>query len=313
MLLTPYAMALALIVGASEAAQEEKAARRFEHSLTEDEHRAAQAEKNYERGQAEVNQESAHLATVEAEVGRQAALTRHELPSPKWGLELRFGPYRPALADSAPVNALYELVFVSKDRSLFHGRPMQMGIEVDAYPFRRLGLVGFYGRVAYWRATGKTRLCVDPAGTPVNCDTTTVFTSQLGGDQAELSSVPLSAGAVWRVDLLRRLTNVPIQFNAKLGLDYHIWWAEAGDTLSTYRGEKARGGTLGFSLSVGAALGLELFSRATLANRNSGIRNAVFVEYQLVRGGALVGKHRGHRLDFTDNRMVIVGLSVDFQ
>lgn len=306
------ALALSVVALTSEVRDEQKAARAFERNMVADEADAVRAQRDYERGQGEINREAAQQQVIDKSANTKAALARKLPQSPRWGIELRFGPYKPHISSNKEVGELYDLVFANSSSTWFKGRPIQMGLEVDAYPFREFGLLGFFGRVAYWRASGPTRLCLDGNQNPVQCTPVTVFDSSQGNDQAELSSVPLSLGAVWRIDALRRLTPVPVQFNVKAGLDYHFWWANSGDVASTYMGHKAQGGTLGYNLSVGAAFGLEIFSRATLANRSSGMKNAIFIEYQLMRGAAFAGKDRTHRLDLTDNSLVIVGLSCDF-
>lgn len=305
-------LALSLVAVTGEVKEEQRAARAFERNMVADEADATRAQKDYERAQGELNHEAAQHALAQKTATTQSALARKASLSPKWGIELRFGPYRPQVSSNKEVGDLYNLVFATQSSSWFKGRPMQMGLEVDAYPFRELGLLGFFGRVAYWRTSGPTRLCLDGNQNPVQCTAQSVFDSSQGNDQTQLSAVPLSAGVVWRLDALRRLTPVPVQFNLKAGLDYHFWWASSGDAASYYQGHKAQGGTLGYNLSVGMAFGLEIFSRATLANRNSGIKSAVFVEYQIMRGAALAGRDRAHRLDFTDNTLVIVGLACDF-
>lgn len=305
-------LVLSLVAITSEVKQEQRAARAFERNIVADEAAADRAQKDYDRGQIEVNRQAAQRTLAQKNAETERALSRKVKPSPRWGIELRFGPYRPAVSSNKEVGALYNLVFATKSNSWFKSKPMQMGLEVDAYPFREFGLLGVFARVAYWRASGPTRLCLDANQDPVQCTAVSVFDSVEGADQAELSAVPLSLGLVWRLDALRRLTPVPVQFNVKAGLDYHFWWANSGDEASVYQGHAAQGGTLGYNFSVGASFGLEIFSQATLADRSSGIKSAIFVEYQVMRGAALAGKDRAHRLDFTDNTLVVVGLACDF-
>jgi hypothetical protein len=307
-----YWLSLAAAEPVPDAIEQERGARAFEQALVDDERRQRQAEADFARGQAQLNQEMLHHAHGEVARRQREAIERHILPSPRWGLELRVAPYQPTLSGDARVHALYDLIFIGQKKSLLHRYPSQLGLEIDGYPFDQLGPLGFFARVAYWRVAGTTRLCVDGTGAPIACTAETVFDSQPGADKAELSVVPLSFGGVWRMDLLRRTTEVPLQFNAKAGLDYHLWWGKSGARSALYQGNKARGGTWGFNLSAGVALGLEAFTRRSVMGHDSRMRNALFVEYQLVHGKALWGKHRSARLDWSDNRMVVVGLSVDF-
>lgn len=296
----------------SQADQERRAARAFERNMVADEAQAARAQADYDRAQGQLQHQAALSALANQRADTAYSAARQKPQSPRWSIELRFGPYRPQVSSNKEVSDLYNLVFASQSNTWFKGRPMQMGLQTDFYPFRQFGLVGLFGRVSYWRASGRTRLCLDGEQNAVQCTKTSVLNSVRGADQAELSSVPLTLGVVWRYDALRRLTAVPIDFNLKAGLDYHIWWANSGNTTSMYQGHKARGATLGYNVSIGTSFGLEMFSRSTLASRNSGVKSALFVEYQLMRGAALGGKDRQHRLDFTDNTLVIVGLTCDF-
>lgn len=233
---------------------------------------------------------------------------------PRWGAELRVGPYRPAFSNQATGRALYDLVMVQGDDSLFAGRPMMLALEGDFYILRRLGLLGAYGRVGYWRASAPSRACVAADGvTFVPCNSTTVFDSVVGNDTASLMDLPLSLGAVWRFDLLKRRTPVPLIFSAKLGLDGHLWWGSSGGKRARYNGQLARGATLGWQASVGMSLNLDGFAKRALSRMRSKVENNLFIELATLRGRALLGPARADRLNFTDNHVVTVGLACDFK
>jgi len=234
---------------------------------------------------------------------------------PRWGAELRVGPYRPAFSSQAEGQALYDLVMVQgDDQSLFHGRPMMLALEGDFYFLRRLGLLGAYGRVGYWQASAPSRACVAEDGvTFVPCSSATVLRSIPGNDTATLMDLPLSLGALWRFDLLKRRTPVPLIFTAKVGLDGHLWWGSSGGKRAHYQGHPARGATLGWQASVGMSLNLDGFAKRALSRIRSKVENNLFVELATVRGHALVGPARAERLNFTDNRLVTVGLACDFK
>jgi hypothetical protein len=242
---------------------------------------------------------------------RAAAHLRPWEKQPLWSLELRLGPHRPQLTTSPAAKAIENRVYWETDKSLFKGRPMQLGVEGDLYLYNQQGLGGLYGRVGYWSVSAKSRLCLDGAGEAIQCTSETIMDAGFGNDKAAINVMPLSLGLVYRADQLRRSTKVPVVFNFKAGLDYHVWWATLGDATTEYRDEKARGGTLGYSLAAGISVALDAFSNAMSAGRND-TRNFLFVEYNLVRGAALAGKNKANRLDFTDNRLIVAGLAIDF-
>lgn len=234
---------------------------------------------------------------------------------PRWGVELRFGPYRPQFGNASGGQSLYNLVMVQDDKdSWFHGRPMMVALEGDYYFLRRFGLLGAYGRVGYWQAAQHSRACVAADGvTNVPCNATTVFESVPGNDTAGLTDLPLSVGAVYRYDGLKRHTPVPLMFTAKVGLDGHLWFGSSGGKRARYSGHKAQGATLGWQASVGMSLNLDGFAKRALSRIRSRVENNLFVELATVRGGALIGPDRAHRLNFTDNRVITVGLACDFK
>lgn len=234
---------------------------------------------------------------------------------PRWGLELRFGPFGPQFSTAPAGHALYELMLVRDNtRSLFNGRPMLMAIEGEYYLLRTLGLLGVFGRVGYWQATAPSRACVAADGTtPVACSAATVGSSVKGNDTTALTALPVSLGVVWRLDMLRRRTVVPLTFSLKASLDDHLWWASSGGRPARYRGRHARGMTLGYTLAAGVSLSLDGFAKRTLGRSASHVENSLFAEYALVRGHALVGRSRHARVDWTDNALVVVGLACDFK
>lgn len=234
---------------------------------------------------------------------------------PRWGVEFRFGPYRPAFSNSRGGQDLYRLIMVDDgDKTMFRGRPIMLALEGDYYFWRGFGLLGAYGRIGYWNATGPSRACVAADGvTPVPCSAATVLQSNRGGDSAGLTDMPLSLGAVYRFDYLKRRTPVPLIFSAKVGLDGHLWFGSSAGRRARYNGHKAKGATYGYQASVGMSLNVDGLAKRALSRIRDRVENSLFIEYATVRGRALIGPDRGNRLNFTDNRMVTVGLSCEFK
>lgn len=311
------ACAVWLCVGASTEYQEEqKAARHFEASTVAQERAEDKAARNWERIHGRTSQQAAVRAQRLEKEKQEQALERFFPPLPVWGLQLRFGAYRPTISTNPQVQDLYNLVFVRNSHAFFRKRPLQMGLEFDYYvPHLTLplGQLGVYGRASYWRIQGATRLCTNATGTPIACTPSTVFQSVQGQDSATLSIVPLSFGALWRLDTLYRKTPVPLLFHVKFGLDYHFWWGDSGTQIARYRGHKAVGGTWGYSTSFGISYVLNMFTNPGRKNsRDIRVQNAIFAEYQIVRGHALFGPRRDAKLDFTDHTLGQVGVAIDF-
>ncbi len=234
---------------------------------------------------------------------------------PRWGIELRFGPYRPQFSNQPAGRELYDLVMVNNDhKSWFHGRPIMLALEGDYYILRQFGLLGAYGRVGYWQASGPSRACVASDGvTYVPCSASTVAHSVAGNDTAGITDIPLSIGAVYRFDRLKKTTPVPVIFTAKIGLDGHLWFGTSGGKRARYNGHKAQGATLGWQASVGMSLNIDSFAKHALSHIRSRVENNLFVELATIRGHALIGPDHNHRLNFTDNRLITVGLACDFK
>lgn len=229
---------------------------------------------------------------------------------PRYGTELRLGPYRPVLSDADQVRRLRDIIWDKKDQSIIKKHPLMMGLELDLYLFKDFGLLGPYGRVGYWSQEGRARLCRDSSGLVTECTPESVFASEEGVDTASLTVVPVSLGVVYRYDMLRRSFNIPLVFNLKAGADYHLWWGGLGKKTAKYHGKSAQGGVLGYSASVGVAVSLEgLRAGAPVYGRDRNAQNDyIFAEYHLVRTPA-----RGARLDFSDSTLVVIGLAVDFR
>ena len=240
---------------------------------------------------------------------------------PRWGFELRVGPYRPRLSSDPRIGRLYDAIYAGKhNTSLVNGRPLLYALEVDWYPSRSLGLLGAYGRVGFWRTANKGLLC-----SPANaCNIDTYQNSVQGNDSASMQTVPVSVGAIFRWDGLRRLLNIPVLATVKGGVDYWIWWGNQGKGTARYHlpgsnaadlGQPAQGATLGLSGSAQLSVGLErLFSRQVEAY-GSGRRAQlpyIFIEYQQIMGRHLL-KAPSRHLDMTPvgHWMALVGLAVD--
>ena len=206
--------------------------------------------------------------------------------------ELRFSPYQPNVADNTLVHQIYDRVYNPSGKALFNGHSIMFSVEGDYFFLNEEGLFGIYGRAGYWTTGGSTRLCT-AAGTVTKCSNETILSSTQGSDTASLSIVPVSVGAVYRVDQLKRNAGIPLVFTAKAGFDYYIWFARSGAATPVNGNIKGYGATLGFSASLGVALSLRIFDPGTGAEpRNGPSEYYLFAECAYVHGKSLDGKPR---------------------
>jgi len=233
--------------------------------------------------------------------------------APRWGMELRMGPFRPRISSDPLDRQYYALVYAgNNDRSLFKNEPLLKIVEASRYYVRSFGLLGVSASVGHWRVTGNSRVCYDPANpqVQVGCTPTTVWQSSPGNDTTDLTIVPLAAGLVYRFDLLNRTRNIPLVPYGKLGLDYALWWNTAGGKLSTSATTKGKGGTLGYVASIGMMLSLDWIepSTSSRARATSGIADSyLYVDWtRRVSDGFGSSTRLG-----TSGDVVSVGLALD--
>ena len=144
----------------------------------------------------------------------------------RFAIELRVGPYTPDTNDP---------VF---DR-VFGGSSLMFGAEFDYTPIRipdvlSLGIGAGFGSVSY-------------EGKASSLDGTAT------SETTSLSLLPLTLVAVLRLDVLPRLTGVPLLLTGKIGADLVYWSATTGDT------QDGEGLSPGLRWAAQAALELDFF------------------------------------------------------
>lgn len=237
---------------------------------------------------------------------------------PHWSIEIRTGPLRPRASRNTGARDYYRLIFEQsgRDKSLFENRPLLSQLEGAWYPFYAYGVLGIYGRIGTWKATGAPRICQSTSSAQVGCTQSTVFNSQPGNESTTLQVLPVGLGAVYRFDHLHRRFGVPLVFYAKLGLDYYWWWNRINGELSKRilpdgSEELGRGGTLGASAAAGISLALSWLEPGVAAR---GQKRGLYESYlffevnQLFADGLVAG---GQRFDFSDTTFQI-GLALAF-
>ncbi len=155
-------------------------------------------------------------------------------PSPRnWNLELRFGPYYPAVdsefADRGSAARPFEQTFTSKQR-------LMSGLEFDRQILHRGGTWSVGLAFGFYTATANS----------LAADLTTRT-----GDETSLRFYPLALLAIYRADFLHQRYSSPVVPYAKLGLDCAIW-----SVTNTGKSSSTQGRTFGWNAAAGIALDL---------------------------------------------------------
>ena len=179
--------------------------------------------------------------------------------SRRWNVELRFGPYRPAVdsafADQGNNDRPYATVFGS-------GRRLMSQLELDRHLSHSGGTWALGLSGGYFHATGAA----------LEGDLTTRT-----GDQSGLRIIPFAVSAIYRADWLQERWQVPFVPFAKAGFDCALWSTSETSAAVTYRGR-----TLGWHVAAGLAMTLDFIDAdaARAMDRESGVNHtAVFVEF----------------------------------
>ncbi len=178
-----------------------------------------------------------------------------------FGFEFRGGPYRPAMAGS---DAAFQTIYGSGGNPLY-----TLGAELQLW--RGLGTLGVGGSFGFMQFVGKGLQC-----TPATNDTCAYVTS---GDTTVFNIAPLSLTAIYRFDWLVDHSPIPLAPYLRGGLAYHLWWATTGTgSVARSEGDKAMGGKLGVTGSLGVALWLNALdhSSAQALYSATGIRSTYF-------------------------------------
>jgi hypothetical protein len=233
------------------------------------------------------------------------AQARKQDDIPNWGIELRLGPYSPAISNDPAAKSYYHDMFKAHDKSLFKGQPLMKAIEGDYYFWRDYGLLGALFRVGQWQASGTTFKCSSSV-----CSAAT-NTGIPGTGTNQLLAIPLNVGLVYRMDLMKRYWNIPLVIYGKATIDYYFWWARTqGKIAKTEDGKSAKGGSWGYSYGGGLSFNLDFLDpRSSIHGRaTSNIADSyLFMEVQQSKADNFGNKHH---LDFSGT-LYLAGISVD--
>ncbi len=233
--------------------------------------------------------------------------------SPRFGVEVGFGPYSPRISNDDAIRQYYELMYQppeTQDDAIFEYEPLMKTIEVDWYFFDEFGLLGASGSIGHWSINGRTRVCPD-ADDGSTCTPETVFESEVGTTETSLTLVPMTVGAVYKLDWLKKnIPYLPFVAYAEAGLSYTYWRFSANGRKSSREGLDGSGGNFGYYGTLGLALNLDWIEPGTTQRSRSasGLADSyLFFEANLLNAEGF----RGNRLDFGDTYYQ-AGLSVDF-
>ena len=239
------------------------------------------------------------------------ALAAGDEAPPTWGFSFRLGPYQPGMGRNADY---YKASYTSaNDGSLFKNRPLMSEIELDWYILRDIGLLGPMLQLGLWSVSASTKYCVHN-GLNGTCSTREILTpgvSQTGTDSSKLAVYPVGLGLVYKLDLIKRYTVIPLVPYAKGGLTYFLWRNTVGGDISHYNGKPAYGGTLGARGTLGLAFNIDVLEpgAASRARMSTGIADSyLFAEWSYLWVDGFGAKKR---LDFSGN-VIQVGFAVDF-
>ena len=202
-----------------------------------------------------------------------------------WDLEIKFGPYVPAVDSEFNLGAGE----VGPFEQMFGDGPFLMsGMTLDYYFLYPYGQLGVTGSLGYLTKSARA-FQVDDSGNVITDENGVPM--RAGGDTNKFRLFPSSIGIVYRYTQLDDRYHVMVVPYGRLGLSYYYWWVTAPNgniaqvptddcpDLDGCTGNRARGGSLGWQASAGLALRLERIDRdAEVALRTElGIEHAGFV------------------------------------
>ena len=201
-----------------------------------------------------------------------------------FAFEVKFGPYVPAIDQSAGLNGATPFSDLMGDPNDPYGSPPPRGLlsqgEFDYQFLNRFGILGVGISAGYYRRsqlafqsldkTG-TRFCqvsdagdgtrqyTDPGGPKPTMQR--VFESCVSpGEENVFNVVPLALLVVYRFDVLDKRFRIPLIPYVKVGLGYYIWWegktSSFVSTVGSASADKSQGATAGLVLNPGIAIDL---------------------------------------------------------
>lgn len=222
--------------------------------------------------------------------------------------EFKLGPYLPEIDNpyDGPGFGPYATIFGRTDKNgkaVKQPLPALMPVVAFEYQFVYLGgplaigtQVGFYRDKA-------NALFLEPPSSQLRSK----------ADKVTFGMVPISLLVIYRFELGADFFKVPLVPYMKAGLAYAFWWMKdgAGEIARNTRGEKGRGGVIGWQLNPGIMLRMDFIEPATAKklDQATGINHTyLFGEFQLTR---LRNFGVGNAIDLGD-KTFFAGLALEF-
>lgn len=194
---------------------------------------------------------------VQAEVGGA---------TPQWNLELKLGPYTPA------VDSEFDLADdeAGPFEEIYGSGPFLLSqVALDRFFLTSMGQLGVSASLGFLRRSASPLELDDMGEVVVGDDGEPV---RVEGASTSFYLVPTSLSAVYRATQLDDHLRIPLVPYGRVGLAYYLWWftgpggtsetptsdcPDAGAPDAECEGDVGRGGTLGWQASVGLALRAE--------------------------------------------------------
>lgn len=164
-----------------------------------------------------------------------------------WALEIRIGPYYPAIDDELggdPEQRPHRLYFGKKPRIMTQ-------LELDYQFFDLFGTAAIGFNIGYFRESAKA--FVETSNGAVS--------AERSNDTTSLMLVPLGVSLVYRLDVAARRWSIPVVPYGKIGLGYTIWSITEGNG-NVARTEapngRGRGATPGWQAAAGLSFLLDI-------------------------------------------------------
>jgi uncharacterized protein (TIGR03382 family) len=196
----------------------------------------------------------------------------------QWHAGIRIGPYVPDIdAQFATSPGPYE--------QMFGGSRIMPMLDVDRILWTSFGQLGLGASIGYMQKSANAFVDGSDPNDPNR--------PRSPGDENTFRLLPLALTATYRFTQLDDLYGIPVVPYARGGLAYYIWWLQAEGSAVCKDGgmppdceeNPPRGGSLGFTGSVGIAIRAERVDPSTaMSMQQSGIQHAgIYAELSLAK------------------------------
>jgi hypothetical protein len=194
-----------------------------------------------------------------------------------WHAGIRVGPYVPDIDDQFGMSpGPYE--------QMFGGSRLLPMLDVDRILWTGFGQFGIGVSLGYMQKSARTFADGSDPSTPMR---------ERAADRNTFRLIPTALSATYRFTALDDMYGIPVVPYIRGGLAYYVWWLSAegsavckdGGMLPNCEKDPPRGGSLGYTGSVGIAIRAERIDPSTaMSMRQSGIQHAgVYAELSMAK------------------------------